>query len=74
MRPEVVLWAGADLNPALLYALEQEGARMIALDLGDVPPAAPDAARWLPDPAPATLALFDTLYATDPEAARRLRR
>lgn len=74
LRPDAVLWAGGDLRPALLSALSEAGAHMIALDLGPEPPTAPDAARWLPDPAPATLALFQSLYTTDERGARRLRR
>ncbi|MGR3367237.1 3-deoxy-D-manno-octulosonic acid transferase [Sagittula sp.] len=74
LKPDVVLWAGSNLRPALLHALSEEGAHLVALDLADTPPVAPAAARWLPDPAPAALALFDTLYATDEAAARRLRR
>lgn len=74
LRPDVVLWAGGDLRPALLSAFAQTGAQMIAIDIGGEGPLAPAAARWLPDPAPATLALFHRLHAPDETAARRLRR
>jgi 3-deoxy-D-manno-octulosonic-acid transferase len=74
LKPEVVLWSGLDLHPALLQALHDAGSHLIALDLADEPARVPGAPRWLPDPAPATLALFHSLYAVNAAAARRLRR
>ncbi|MBP0481588.1 3-deoxy-D-manno-octulosonic acid transferase [Sagittula salina] len=74
LAPDVVLWAGGALRPALLSAARQEGAHLVALDLEPEGIETPAAARWLPDPAPATLALFHSLYSTDERAARRLRR
>ncbi len=74
LRPDVVLWAGLELAPALLHSLHETGAHMIAVDLDDAPPVVPHAPRFLPDPAPATLAMFSSLYATSEAAARRLRR
>ncbi|WP_425071408.1 3-deoxy-D-manno-octulosonic acid transferase [Sagittula sp. S175] len=74
LQPDVVLWAGGALHPALIFALSQAKAHLVALDLGPEPPSAPEAARWLPDPTPATLALFHSLYTTDQVGARRLRR
>ncbi len=73
MRPDVVLWAGQRLRPALLQAARAEGARLIALDASDAMWDSP-APRWLPDPAPATLGLFHRLHANTEAAARRLRR
>ncbi|WP_299921235.1 glycosyltransferase N-terminal domain-containing protein [uncultured Pelagimonas sp.] len=73
LRPDVVLWAGRTLRPALLDALEQHNAHLIALDaqgrLWQTP-----APRWMPDPSPATLALFDSFYTVNSDANRRLRR
>lgn len=71
--PDVALWTGHTLRPALLCALQDAGSHMIALGVEDAPFLS-DAPRWLPDPATATLGLFDTLYTTGPEASRRLRR
>ncbi|MFW2588836.1 3-deoxy-D-manno-octulosonic acid transferase [Sagittula sp. SSi028] len=74
IAPDVVLWGGGELRPALLFALSQAGTRLMALDIDAEAPQATSAARWLPDPSAATLALFDQIYATGEAAARRLRR
>jgi 3-deoxy-D-manno-octulosonic-acid transferase len=73
LTPQVVLWAGQKLRPALIDALRKTGSHMIALDAGDQPWHSP-APRWLPDPTPAPLPLFHSVYATGDAAARRLRR
>ncbi|WP_417206219.1 3-deoxy-D-manno-octulosonic acid transferase [Antarctobacter sp.] len=73
VSPDVALWAGQSLRPGLLAALSDAGCHLIALDLRDAPFPA-EAPRWLPDPAAATLALFDSLYTTGAAASRRLRR
>lgn len=73
LKPDVALWVGQTLRPGLLSALHDSGCHMIALDLDDAPFPA-EAPRWLPDPAPAVLALFHSLYSTSADATRRLRR
>ena len=73
LSPDVALWACQTLRPGLLSTLADSGSHMVALGLDDTPFSA-EAPRWLPDPAPATLALFHSLYTTGPEASRRLRR
>ncbi len=73
LSPEVVLWCGNALRPALLTTCRAHGARMIALNAADAPFRTP-APRWLPDPAPATLAVFDRVHAVSDPALRRLRR
>ncbi|KUF12748.1 3-deoxy-D-manno-octulosonic acid transferase [Pseudoponticoccus marisrubri] len=73
LRPELLLWAGQHLRPALVDALYRHGTRAIAMDLSDAPLTAPGP-RWLPDPVPAVLPAFEMLYANDDAAARRLRR
>lgn len=73
LKPDVVLWAGQSLRPAVLTTLSESGSHLIALDLGDAPFTS-HAPRWLPDPAPATLGLFDSLYTTGAAASRRIRR
>ncbi|MGP6087029.1 3-deoxy-D-manno-octulosonic acid transferase [Antarctobacter jejuensis] len=73
VKPDVTLWVGQTLRPNLLTALSESGSHLIALDLQDAPFAA-DAPRWLPDPTPAVLSLFHSLYSTDANASRRLRR
>lgn len=73
LAPQVVLWAGQNLRPALIEALHKNGSHLIALDANDRSWSSP-APRWLPDPTQATLSLFHSLYATGDAAARRLRR
>ncbi|MGH1412910.1 MAG: 3-deoxy-D-manno-octulosonic acid transferase [Pelagimonas sp.] len=73
LKPNVVLWAGRTLRPALLDALDQQGCHFIALDAQDQLWLTP-APRWMPDPGPAVLALFDSFYTVSAEANRRLRR
>ncbi|MCT4558175.1 MAG: 3-deoxy-D-manno-octulosonic acid transferase [Pelagimonas sp.] len=73
LQPDVVLWAGQDLRPAVLSCARDRGARLILLDAQDRPWQV-SVPKWFPDPAPAALRLFDTLYSTDSAAARRLRR
>lgn len=73
LRPDALLWAAQDLRPALMHAVEASGALMIALDASEAPTRNP-APRWLPDPAPATLSLFDHIHTTGAAARRRLRR
>ena len=73
LKPDVTLWVGQTLRPGLLTMLGETRSHMIALDLDDAPITA-EAPRWLPDPTPAVLALFDSLYSTGPAASRRLRR
>ncbi|CUH75464.1 3-deoxy-D-manno-octulosonic acid transferase [Tropicibacter naphthalenivorans] len=73
LRPDVLLWNAHDLRPALLAAAHKAGVRLIAIDVTDSGWTSP-APRWLPDPAAATLALFDSLYATGTTVVGRLRR
>ncbi|SEK27834.1 3-deoxy-D-manno-octulosonic-acid transferase [Roseivivax marinus] len=72
-RPDLCLWSGPTLNPALLWTAHEDGVPLLHADDGQAPHVAP-AARWLPDPVPATLALFDTLFVADAAAERRLPR
>jgi 3-deoxy-D-manno-octulosonic-acid transferase len=73
IAPDITLWAGQSLRPGLLSALHDAGSHLIALDIADAP-FPTDTPRWLPDPAPPTLALFHSLYTTNQDASRRLRR
>ena len=72
-QPDVALWTGQALRPGLLATLSEAGCHLIALALEDAPFPV-DAPRWLPDPAPATLALFNSLYTNGAAASRRVRR
>lgn len=73
LRPQIVLWAGSKLRPTLLDALARQGSYLIALDARDQLWTTP-APRWMPDPGPPTLTLFDSFYTVDARANRRLRR
>lgn len=73
LRPDCGLWAGQALRPALLDAMARQGTWLALLAAADAPWTSP-AMRWVPDPAAATLALFDRIHATDAAAMRALRR
>lgn len=73
LRPDVLLWAGQSLRPALLSSLARAGTRLVMVEAHDAPWQSP-APRWMPDPSPATLELFDSIYTVNRAAARRLRR
>ncbi|SDY73205.1 3-deoxy-D-manno-octulosonic acid transferase [Citreimonas salinaria] len=73
LRPDCALWAGQTLRPALIDAMARQGTHLTLLGATDAPWTSP-AARWMPDPAAATLALFDRVHATDGDAMRALRR
>lgn len=73
LRPVMVIWAGNKLRPALLDALAECGAHLVLIN-ADKSGFSTTVPRWLPDPTPAVLALFDTIHATNAEAARHLRR
>lgn len=73
LRPDLCLWGAGLLRPALLHTARAFGAHMIALP----PPGAHwrcPVPRWLPDPTPAAMALFDRIHAPNFEEMRLLRR
>ncbi|EPX79698.1 3-deoxy-D-manno-octulosonic acid transferase [Salipiger mucosus] len=72
-RPEVGLWTGTALRPALLHKLHDSGTRLILLGASDAPWTTP-APGWMPDVAPATLALFHRAFTRNRAAQRQLRR
>lgn len=71
--PDVALWAGNGLRPALIHQAHRDGCRLFLADARDAVWRQPGK-RWLPDASTAALGLFETIYCTDEEAARRLRR
>ncbi|MBS0125456.1 3-deoxy-D-manno-octulosonic acid transferase [Thetidibacter halocola] len=73
LAPVAAISAGQALRPALLDALAEARVRLLAINAADAAFITP-APRWIPDPAPAALALFDVIHAIDTGAARRLRR
>lgn len=72
-RPDLGLWTGQALAPALLSRLSAAGTRMIHLGARNEIWTT-DAPLWVPDCTGATLALFDRIFAEDSAALRRLRR
>ncbi|MDU8911352.1 3-deoxy-D-manno-octulosonic acid transferase [Aestuariicoccus sp. MJ-SS9] len=71
--PDLVLWAGQALRPALLDAVSRGSANLVLVAAEDLPWTS-DAMRWVPDTETGVLALFDRIFTTDAAAARRLRR
>ena len=72
-RPEIGLWTGQALHPALLSRLSETGTKLMHLGTRNEPFEAP-APLWVPDTTAATLSVFDRLFAEDDAALRRLRR
>ncbi|ANT62043.1 3-deoxy-D-manno-octulosonic acid transferase [Salipiger sp. CCB-MM3] len=72
-HPQVCFWIGQDLRPALLQKMQDTGTKLVLLDARDAPWTSP-APSWVPDPAGATLQLFDRICPVDDPARRRLRR
>ncbi|SFE33482.1 3-deoxy-D-manno-octulosonic acid transferase [Roseivivax sediminis] len=72
-RPDVALWTGTNLRPALLWDARDRGIPLLLADPGGPVHGAP-APRWLPDTVPLTLSLFDTIFVPDGHAERRLPR
>lgn len=73
MRPEIGLWTGSELRPALMMTLQDAGTRLFALGAEGDGYTTPSP-RWAPDPVPGTLGLFDAVYPASEEAERQLRR
>lgn len=73
MRPAAGIWSGPGLRPCLIDAMAGAGVRLALVD-ADAGPWPTPAPAWLPDPAAATLALFERVYAVDRQAERSLRR
>ncbi|ETX16009.1 3-deoxy-D-manno-octulosonic acid transferase [Roseivivax halodurans JCM 10272] len=72
-RPDICVWEGARLRPALLWSAAEQGIPLLHIDPGGDAHSTP-APRWLPDPVPALLGLFDTIFLPDAAAERRLPR
>ncbi|MGX0902332.1 3-deoxy-D-manno-octulosonic-acid transferase [Roseovarius sp. MBR-79] len=72
-RPDLALWTGGDLKPALLICAAREG---VPLYLVDAEAALLERShwRWFPDLARAVLTEFEEIHARDEAAARQARR
>jgi 3-deoxy-D-manno-octulosonic-acid transferase len=71
--PDVLLWSGGALRPALLHSASRRNLPMFLVDVEDE---AFESTRfqWLPDVTRAVLALFDKIMVVDQPAARRMGR
>ncbi|SFQ01063.1 3-deoxy-D-manno-octulosonic-acid transferase [Roseivivax halotolerans] len=72
-RPNLLVWAGQDLRPALMEAMRLAGRASLLVNAREAPFSTP-APRWLPDAAPAALSRFSQILCVSREAERRLRR
>lgn len=72
-KPDIVLWTGGDLKPALLISADKADIPRYLVD-ADEPLLERPAWRWFPDMPRAILSGFDTILARSEAAARVLRR
>ncbi|MFD0859627.1 3-deoxy-D-manno-octulosonic acid transferase [Roseovarius aquimarinus] len=72
-RPDICLWTGGDLMPALLTSADDAGVPLILVDAETSMLERPGW-RWLPDVTPALLTRFRHILARSDGAARHLRR
>jgi 3-deoxy-D-manno-octulosonic-acid transferase len=72
-RPDILVWAGNGLRPALIHETALSGANLLLADAADAPWRQPSK-RFLPDASAGALSLFHTLLAQDKKAALRMRR
>ena len=72
-RPDILVWAGNGLRPALIHETSRSGCHMLLVDAADTPWRQP-AKRFLPDASAGALSLFHNILAQDKRAASRLRR
>lgn len=70
-KPDILVWAGNGLRPALLHETADVGTAMILVDAADAPWRQPTKS-WLPDASSGALSLFHRIVAQDSGAARRL--
>ncbi|MEI4260616.1 3-deoxy-D-manno-octulosonic acid transferase [Roseovarius sp. D0-M9] len=71
-RPDICLWTGGDLMPALLTSADTAGVPLILVD-ADATMLERSSWRWLPDMTPALLTRFRRIMARSDGAARHLR-
>lgn len=72
-RPDILIWTGNGLRPALIHETAQSGAHLLLADAADAPWRQP-VKRFLPDASAGALSLFHTILAQDKKAALRMRR
>lgn len=71
--PDILVWAGNGVRPALIDGAAKSGMHMLLVDAADAPWRQP-AKRFLPDATAAGLGLFHIIVAQDRHAALRLHR
>jgi 3-deoxy-D-manno-octulosonic-acid transferase len=72
-RPDIGVWAGNGLRPALIHEAAESGAHLLLVDAADAAWRQPSN-RFLPDASAGALSLFHVILAQDRKAATRLRR
>ncbi|MHA6324617.1 3-deoxy-D-manno-octulosonic acid transferase [Roseivivax sp. CAU 1753] len=72
-QPDLCIWSGHALRPALMEAAHESGLPCLMVNARAAAFSTP-APRWLPDAAPAALMRFDAIFCTSRDAERRLRR
>lgn len=72
-RPDILVWAGNELRPALIHEASQSGTHLLLVDAADTPWRQPSS-RFMPDATSGALRLFHTIFAQDAKAAQQLRR
>lgn len=72
-RPDILVWAGNGLRPALIHEAAEQGAHLLLVDAADATWRQPSK-RFLPDASAGALSLFHVILAQDRKAATRLRR
>ena len=72
-QPNILIWSGNRLRPALLHETSAMGTAMLLVDAADTPWRQPSY-RFLPDASAGALALFHPIIAQDEAAAQRMRR
>ncbi|MCK0149945.1 3-deoxy-D-manno-octulosonic acid transferase [Marivita sp. S6314] len=71
--PDILIWAGNGLRPALIHETANTKTHMLLVDAADAPWRQPSK-RFVPDASAAALNLFHSIIAQDAAAAQRLRR
>lgn len=72
-RPDILVWAGNGLRPALIHEAAMSGTHLLLVDAADAPWRQPSK-RFLPDASAGALSLFHMVLAQDKKAAIRMRR
>ncbi|WP_159441623.1 3-deoxy-D-manno-octulosonic acid transferase [Roseivivax lentus] len=72
-QPNLMIWTGHELRPALLEAAHEAQLPCLMINADEAAFTTP-APRWMPDTTPAALSRFDTIFCVSREAERKLRR